>query len=91
MKIVSIVFFIMHVFILQDRTNSFESMKFSAFESQLLDIMRSTGDTSDMVKGKIISQFINYNKCMYAYKMYQSPCQTFMSSIIFHLLVACPK
>lgn len=84
MKIVSIVFFIMHVFILQDRTNSFESMKFSAFESQLLDIMRSTGDTSDMVKGKIIFQFINYNKCMYmyAYKMYQSPCQTFMSSIV---------
>lgn len=48
----------MYVFILQDRTNSFESMKFSAFESQLLDIMRSTGDTSDMVKGKIISQFM---------------------------------
>ena len=51
-------FFLMPVFILQDRTNSFESMKFSAFESQLLDIMRSTGDTSDMVKGKIISQFM---------------------------------
>lgn len=44
----------------QDRTNSFESMKFSAFESQLLDIMRSSGD-NDMVKGKQIFGFPDRN------------------------------
>lgn len=45
----------------QERTSSLDSMKFSAFESQLLDIMKSTGDNNDLLKGKQIYGFPDRN------------------------------
>ncbi|XP_069139891.1 cytoplasmic polyadenylation element-binding protein 2-like [Argopecten irradians] len=36
----------------QDRSGSYDSMRFSSFETQLLDIMRSTGDPNEALKGK---------------------------------------
>ncbi|KAK3095783.1 hypothetical protein FSP39_019015 [Pinctada imbricata] len=36
----------------QDRSNSYDSMRFSNFETQLLDIMRATADQNDHVKAK---------------------------------------
>ncbi|XP_062588764.1 cytoplasmic polyadenylation element-binding protein 2-like [Saccostrea cucullata] len=36
----------------QDRSNSYDSMRFSNFENQLLDIMRNSGDHADPLKGK---------------------------------------
>ncbi|XP_048744586.2 cytoplasmic polyadenylation element-binding protein 2-like isoform X2 [Ostrea edulis] len=36
----------------QDRSNSYDSMRFSNFENQLLDIMRNSGDHADPLKVK---------------------------------------
>ena len=42
---------------LQDRSNSYDTMKFTNFENQLLDIMRSTNnmtiDPTEQLKGRI--------------------------------------
>lgn len=36
----------------QDRSNSYDSMRFTNFENQLLDIMRNSGDHADLLKGQ---------------------------------------
>lgn len=36
----------------QDRSNSYDSMRFTNFENQLLDIMRNSGDHADPLKGQ---------------------------------------
>mgnify|MGYP000623902128 FL=1 len=44
------------VFSLQDRSSSYDTMKFTNFETQLLDIMRNTtmNDAADQIKGKLV-------------------------------------
>ena len=43
--------------VFQDRSNSYDTMKFTSFENQLLDIMRSTTsmaiDPTEQIKGRL--------------------------------------
>ena len=50
----------------QDRSNSYDTMKFTNFENQLLDIMRTTNnmtiDPTEQLKGTAIVKFFNWKQ-----------------------------